>query len=267
MKETIISGFVIGLAMAVFSLPMTASAEEDKEVRPTASAGVAVMSKYVWRGYEFSDESVVIQPSLTGAYKGFSLNLWGNLDTSYDDGDSLSNDSSDLNETDVTFAYDTSIGDFDVGVGYIYYALEGHDAEELYASVCATALPLSPTLTVYRDITEFIGWYLNLGVSHSFDLGHDITLDLAGSVGYYESDDDDFTEADSDDKYSAFHDGLISVGLTIPVAEYITLSPMIAYSFALSGEADDLIEASNQGYGFGTHSDTLFGGITLSVAF
>ena len=57
-------------------------AEEKVEV-PSADASVAFLSKYVWRGFELSDDSIVIQPSMTVAYKGFGMNLWGNLDTDY----------------------------------------------------------------------------------------------------------------------------------------------------------------------------------------
>ena len=57
-------------------------ADED---RPELSADAAFLSQYVWRGYGLSKDSLVIQPSITAAFKGFALNLWGNLDTNYDD--------------------------------------------------------------------------------------------------------------------------------------------------------------------------------------
>jgi len=49
--------------------------------KTTGDFTAAVMSQYVWRGYELSRNSIVIQPSMTVGYKGFSVNLWGNLDT------------------------------------------------------------------------------------------------------------------------------------------------------------------------------------------
>lgn len=253
---------MVAIAMTFGSINVLA--EEAEEIRPSASADVGIFSKYVWRGWELSDDSVVIQPSVTVEYRGFSMNLWGNLDTDHTD-----TEKSEFNETDLTLAYDTSIGDFDIGVGYIYYALDGaNDPEEIYASVCAAAIPLSPTLTVYKDITEFVGWYLNLGVSHSFEFERGITLDLGGSMGYYYSQDDDFVEADSSgnnttDRYKNFHDGQVSATLTIPLDKYITLSPMIAYSFPLSSNADDRLTADS----FSNDSDFFFGGVTLSIAF
>lgn len=261
MKGFVFRKVVLIVAVAVTFGSFNAFAVE--EVKPSASADVGVFSKYVWRGYELSDDSIVIQPSITTEYKGFSLNLWGNLDTDVDNRGSSSYKSSDLNKTDMTLAYDTSIGNFDLGFGYIYYALENDDTEELYISLGASVVPLAPTLTIYRDINQFTGWYLNLGISHSFELPHEITLDLGGSVGYYYSDDKDFVEFNSNDKYRNFHDGLISVGMTIPLDSYITVSPVIAYSFPLGNEADDLLTDAS----LSCESDYFFSGITFSIAF
>ena len=46
----------------------TTAAELDRMVgedRPTLSADVAFLSQYVWRGYGYSKDSLVIQPSVT----------------------------------------------------------------------------------------------------------------------------------------------------------------------------------------------------------
>ena len=256
--------FRVMLMVAGISVLCSFNAMAEEEAKPSASADVGVFSKYMWRGFELSDESAVIQPSMTVEYKGFSVNLWGNLDTDYDDtGDS------EFNETDYTLAYGTSIGDYDLSIGYIYYGLDGlEDAEEFYGSITAAKCPVAPTLTIYREIAAAQGWYFNLGISHSFELKDEITLDLGGSVGYYYSDDDAFVEVDNhlnptSKKYRNFHDGKVSVGLTIPLDKYFTLSPMIAYSFPLTTNADDLITSSSMS----GDSDFFFGGVTMSIAF
>lgn len=239
---------------------------------PTASGEVAFLNKYVWRGWQYSDDSLVIQPSITIEYKGFSVNLWGNLDTDYN-GNPGDSDDSEFNETDATLAYDTSIGDFDVGVGYIYYGLDGaEDAEEFYLSVCAAKCPLSTTLTVYREIAAAQGWYLNLSFSRSIELGKDLSLDLGASAGYYYSDDDDFVDAHNSStldskRYRHLHDGTISAELPIAINEYFTISPMIAYTFPLSKSAKDHISYSSNDLGYGNNSCHLFGGVNISIAF
>jgi hypothetical protein len=254
---------VIGLLVCIFTSINLWAAEEAK---PSASADVGVLSQYIWRGYELSKDSIVVQPSITVGYKDVSFNLWGNLDT---DVKSDTRDEGQFNETDMTFSYDKSFGIVGLGVGYIYYALDGiDDSQEIYLSVGLDTL-LSPSLTVYREIAHAPAWYLSFGISHSFELPKEITLDLAGSVGYYASDDDDFVKIDDNlnpttDKYNAFHDGLISVGLTMPMGKYFSVVPMIAYSFPLSDDAKNLIRYTNT---FSNDSDYVFGGVTVNISF
>jgi Bacterial protein of unknown function (Gcw_chp) len=59
-----------------------AKAEEAKGPElPTWNVGADLLSQYVWRGIALSKNSVVLQPSVTGTYKGFSFNSWSNIDT------------------------------------------------------------------------------------------------------------------------------------------------------------------------------------------
>ena len=243
MKSWIKQTAVMALLIIAFG-SVNVGAEEDQ---PEASADMAVLSKYIWRGFELSDDGIVIQPSATVSYKGLSLNLWGNLDTDY-----YMNDGAEFNETDMTLSYTTGLGPVALDIGYIYYALDGSDTGEIYISAGLDTF-LSPSLSIYRDMDEFPGWYINFGVSHSIGLGNGMTLDLAASVGYMDVDDTDYQE---------MHDGLVSAGVTIPLGQYFTLSPMIAYSFGLSSEADLAFEG-----GPSVESSFVFGGITLSMAF
>ena len=246
----------------------TTVAEADREEvdLPAASAGVSFLSQYIWRGYELSKDSLVIQPSATLSYKGFSFNLWGNLDTDTYSGPNKGK--SKWNETDMTVAYDISFGPVGIGVGYVYYAMDSaEDTQEFYVSIGGDML-LAPTLTVYRDVDEYCGWYFSLGISYSFDLPHEITLDLAGSVGYYISDNDSIVDYDNvldptTSRFKNFQDGLVSVGLTIPFLKYFAATPMIAYSFPLGNAADNMLKATS----LSNSAAHFFGGVTLSVAF
>ena len=64
--------------VALLAVALSSGNTRAQEEKPTASADVGVFSKYMWRGWELSDDSIVIQPSVTVGYRGFSLNLWGN---------------------------------------------------------------------------------------------------------------------------------------------------------------------------------------------
>jgi len=236
-----------------------AFAEENK---PTADLTVGAFSQYIWRGFELSKDSIVVQPSMTVGYKGFSANFWGNLDT--DPHSATTDETNNWNETDLTLAYGWEMGPVALSVGYIYYALDAaDDSQEFFASAALNTF-LTPTLTVYRDTDAFPGWYTTLGISHSFPLTGDITLDLGAQASYLAADEaSTYAEADGS-KYSNFHDGVLSVGLTVPVNNYITVTPTLNYTFPLSSDAKDLMRASSKD---GNDDDFIYGGVSVSLAF
>jgi len=250
---------VTGVCLSMFS--GMAFAEEDK---PTANLTVGAYSQYIWRGFELSKDSVVVQPSMTVGYKGFSANLWGNLDT--DPYSAATDETNNWNETDLTLAYGWEMGPVAFSVGYIYYALDAaDDSQEFFVSAALNTI-LKPTLTVYRDTDFYPGWYTTLGVSHSFPVQGDITLDLGAQASYLVAD-EPATYADpdnADDAYSNFHDGVLSVGLTVPVNKYITVTPKLSYTFPLTNDAKDLMRASSKD---GNDDDFIYGGVAVSMAF
>jgi hypothetical protein len=246
MKTSIMKKLLLVAALTIVFASSNAMAEEES---PTASGSAAFLSKYVWRGYELSNDSIVIQPSMTVGYKGFAFNAWSNLDTD-------AGGSADLNETDLTVSYDTKAGSFGLGAGYIYYGLAGGDTQEFYVKASYDTL-LAPTLIIYKDINAFPGYYVSLGLSHSISLTDSIALNLSGGLGYFMSQTDSILEAGTNDKYNGLQDGLVSAGLNIPVGKYITVAPTVSYSFALSDKAKDLL---------GTSSN-MYGGVVLSLSF
>ena len=243
--------------------------------KPTAAVDLGVFSQYIWRGLELSHNSVVIQPSVTLGYEGFSFNVWGNMDTDLKTRNSNAS-TSRYTETDLTLSYAKTLGPVKLTGGYIYYALGGTppagssdinasslDSQEVFVSATLDTI-LSPTLSVYREIAHSPAWYVNLGISHSQPIVDKITLDLAASAGYYYSDTTNMVEVnDPESKYRELHNGLISAGFTIPFGEYFSVKPMIAYSFPLSSKADDYITAAS----IGDNSNFVYGGVTLSMAF
>lgn len=236
----------------------TLAQAEDAE-KPTAGIDIGGFSKYVWRGLELSKDSMVIQPSATIGYKGVSVNVWGNLDT-----DNAAYDGSKYTETDLTLSYSKTLGMAKLTGGYLYYGLDAiTDSQEVFGSVTLNTI-LSPTLSVYREIAHLPAWYVSLGVSHSQELVDKITLDLAASAGYYYSDDTSFAEANNPgEKYQQLHNGLVSVGFTIPFAEYFSVKPTLAYSFPLSDKAKEYIKSVS----LSDESSFLYGGVTVSMAF
>ena len=244
------------MLLATCMLTSQAMAED----KPTAEFSTSVLSKYVWRGFAFSEDSIVIQPSMTVAYKGLSVNLWGNLDT-----DQQNDDTNNWNETDLTISYNKSFGKLGATVGYIYYALDSvDDSQEVFLSLSYDTL-LSPTLSVYREFAHYPHWYITADISHSFPVTKDISLDLGGLISYQISDDASAYPdgKDTDDEFSGLHHAELSASLSIPVNNYITVSPQIAYTFPLGSDAGDQIELLS----VDGDSNHFFGGVTASFAF
>lgn len=225
----LISGITAAAILFAAGAPAVMAAET-----PSADASVAFYSKYVWRGYELSDDSLVIQPSLSVSYKGFGANLWANLDT-----DDANAETNLWNETDFTLSYDGAYEKLGYGVGWIYYSVLGSDTQEFYTTVSYDTL-LAPSLTLYYDTDGFAGdWYANLSIGHSFVIAEKYSLGLGLAVGYY----------DQEGGYSELHDGLLSASMSFPIGEYVTITPELYWSFALTDEAEDNIGDDSYVYG------------------
>ena len=276
-KKTLwITLLLLGL-LSLYSIPLYADEE-----KPTADLSVAALTKYVWRGQELSRDSIVLQPSATIGYKGFSVNFWGNADTKPYLG-SDDNNSLHWTETDFTLGYSRTFGKVTAGVGYIYYGLaslqpggaDPPDSQEIYASVGLNTL-LSPTLTIYKEISHYKQWYFLLGASHTFALHDKVGLKLAASASYLKSEDaDDYPEIDSDysptgDKYNNLHDGTLTVSLPITPVKYLTVTPSLSYVFPLCSDAKyEMKYRGLRGVSSTSERDGsyLYGGLTLSFTF
>jgi hypothetical protein len=263
--------------------------------RPTGDFTVGAFSQYIWRGYEMSRNSVVVQPSLTIGYKGFSVNFWGNMDTKpYFAGTADTNYSSTWNETDFTLAYTKTLGLFNVGGSYAYYSLPAlnrdapkrADSQELSVTVGLNTF-LSPTLTVYKEIDRYKQWYFLLVISHLFELGPSVGLKLAATASYLESTYADaalvnagagyggYAKFDSNsvatnDKFSNFHDGTLSASLPIKVTGNVTLTPTVSYIFPLSDDAKyEMKGAGLKGTASPSDRDSSYvvGGLSASFSF
>lgn len=245
-RSTMLTG-LLALGITAF-IPGTVLAEEMAQAKPEANLAMGIYSQYVWRGFALSDSSVVLQPAMTVSYKGFGVNLWGNLDSDY-----LNSDEKNWSETDMTISYDGTAGKIGYGVGWIYYEVDGDDdAQEFYVSASADTM-LAPTLTVYADLEGSSAWYSTLGVSHSIPVAEGLGLDLGAQIGYL----------DNGDTYHEFHDGQISAAMTFAINDYVSVTPELYYSFALTSDAKNAIATGSADL----DDSHIYGGISASLAF
>ncbi|NPA49238.1 MAG: hypothetical protein GXO20_04595 [Thermodesulfobacteria bacterium] len=235
------------------------------EEKPQADYTVDVLSQYVWRGFALSDDSVVIEPSMTVSYLGFYVNFWGNYDTDQD-----TNGEAKWNETDFTFGYtyDELPYGLSLNLGGIYYALDGtKDSFEIFAGLSGTCPRTGITLgaTVYREVSHYPGWWIVLGAGRDFALPYaGSNLNLSLEAVYLDSQDEGaYPDPDDNDEFSDWLYLKLGAEVTIPLGEYFSLTPKVYYSFSLTDDADDLIESIS----WDNHHDHFYGGVSLSFSF
>mgnify|MGYP001627235141 FL=1 len=267
--------YLVAALLVLLSFSVVKAEEAAKEENVTGSVSAGIYSRYIFRGYELSSGSGVIQPSVTLSYKGFSINYWGNIDTNEKQTQSFVPDrpgKKSFNESDLTLSYTYAIDKLSLTGGYIYYGAKYTDeTEEVFLSVSYDVIS-KPTLTIYRDISTYPGTYINLSFSHSLPIYKDMTLDLAASFGYFKGDDnywrtyESSTEDYTGKKYSALHDGKLQAGLTIPLAKNITVQPVVQYWFPLSSKAKRVVDGSSYNHN-GHLDDTWVAGLGITFSF
>ena len=287
MKKSLRTIFVsflvlVVMGMGTYSRAVYAAEEKPAEAAPpagyklvpenlTADLNVSFYSQYIWRGYQLSKDSLVIFPQLTVGYKGFAVNLWADLDTNFGTGNEDRHFK--LQETDVTVSYSNSYKGclpwkLNYTLGWILYdyqptagnpdgTITDTKNQEIFLTLGLDTL-LKPTLSVYNEIETGQALYLQLGLSHSFAVYKDWSLDLGGWVSYMEN--------HSTAHISNFHDGNISAGLKIPLNNYLSIKPNIQYSFALSGDAAQKIRDNSDGLFHHRQDNFVYGGIILDLA-
>jgi hypothetical protein len=250
-------------ATVILGAGIACAAEEAKPAaeapKVTGSASVGVFNRYIFRGYELSSGSAVIQPQLSVSYYGFTATVWGNIDThqkptqSFVPAGAEGEGHRSWNETDLTLSYTFNpIDKLSLTAGFIYYGTKYvKETDELFLSATYDIIT-KPTLAIYRDIRSYPGTYINLSFSHSLPVfqisGNDATVDLGASFGYMIGSDDYWNTytveggVQSGKKYSAFHDGMVKAGLTLPVTKSFSVQPNIQYWFPLSSKAKRIVD-------------------------
>ena len=248
------AGRIPWILAAAIALGVAAGASAEETERPSVSADVAVISKYVWRGLILTDDPV-LQPSLTVGYKGLGLNIWANTDLT-----DVNGTPGEINELDYTLDYSFSVKKVNLGVGVIQYTFPHTGFEpttELFGTAALDVL-LSPTVKIYWDVDEVGGVYGTVGIGHSFALGEargiSPVLDLSASLGYATS---GWNEGYYGVNSSGFVDLLLTAGLPIPIDGHLSITPYVSYSKVIDSDLKNAV----------ADDDAAFFGATLSVAF
>jgi len=238
------------LAALVLAAVVATPALAAIEVGGSAYAGY--FDKYLWRGYDLSGGTPVVQGGVNLSTGGFTLGYWTNIQTKDDVVLGSPVNGGNVTETDITLDYTfTPVEKLSVSVGNIWYALDGlDDTKEVYLGLVLD-VPLSPSVKVYYDydMCEENGLFYTAAVSHSFDLTDKLGLSVGALVSY--NDESDYAVGN----YSDWHNYELSASATYAVNDQISITPSFIYSSPISDEAKDAID-----------SETV-GGVTVTLSF
>jgi len=256
---------LLALMVSVFVLVGAFPAAAGEEEGFSGEIALAALSRYIDRGQELSRHSLVLQPSFTINYRGFSANVWGCWDSDpYLEGDGH------WYETDYTLFYAGEFGRLSYEAGYSYYDMDSDtDSQDVYLTL-GLNIPLNPTITVYREIGHDLYWYFVFSLNHTFQFSDKLSLELCASAAYLSSNNaKKYPEVDGDGnetghEFDNFHDGTLTVRLPYGLTDSITVAPSLSYTFPLCNEARremDYFSMTGKDHHF------LYGGISFSYSF
>jgi hypothetical protein len=249
------SALAAGILVMLFA---AAAAAKDDGIGIDVSADF--YGKYIWRGQNLSDDPV-FQPGIGITWGKFTAGFWGNMDLT-----NINGNSGDFSELDYSLDFSDDFPGIDwlsYSVGVIYYDFPGTsvpDTTEVYWGLGFDVLS-NPTITVYHDVDEADGTYVNLGFSHSFDeiakIGNmPVGMELGAGLGWGSSKYDRYYWGVSGSK---MQDLSFSVAFPVEVIGW-TVTPSLNYVTLLSGTIRDTDAYS-------TDSDYFFAGVSISKGF
>jgi hypothetical protein len=265
---------VMGLAFCLVAWWASAAlADEAKEPeKPQWNISTDILSQYVWRGIALSRRSAVIQPSFTGSYKGFSLNVWNNFDLGEQNPYGVKTSrGATWNETDITPSYSYEIlPNFTLTAGLYYYILDGNNSQFCSFEVWGGGdykLPwFNFGVLVYREVAHYPGTYLTWYIHRAIDIPYlvkGMNLDLYASWAAEFSNDKAAYPTPDNSYFQGFDNGYLAVALNIPINKYVTIAPKIQYWYALGGQSTAVLS----GLSWDGNHNHLLGGLNLTVNF
>jgi hypothetical protein len=257
-----------------------AKAEEAKvPEKPQWSLSMDFFTQYLWRGIALSRSSAVLQPSFTGTYKGISVNVWNNIDTSEHNPFGLKHPNSGQmrwNETDLTVSYSREvITNFTLTGGFIYYILDSNNSAynslEVYTGADYKLPWFNFGVSVYREVNHFPGTYLQWYIHRAIDipLMEGMNLDLFASwSAEFSNDKAAYPVFDSQGNvenkfYQSLSAGNLAATLNIPLGKHVIFAPKVQYWYALGGQST----ATLAGLSWDGKHNHVFGGANLTVNF
>lgn len=221
----------------------------------TGYADVTWNSRYVWRALDCVDESV-LQPSVWLTCCGLTGGIWGSMELT-DVNEVPGGDEREMKFTEVDFylSYTRQCGPACVtaGIGDYVYPNTGLNSTAELSMVTAFGVPLTPTLSLYRDIKEADGLYTSIGISQAvpgaWQASGAVCVSapvLSASAGYGNSLHNGFYYGYPE---AAPCDLTLNASVPISVGSFLYVTPAAHYAMFLDGDIKDLFEDDSQAWG------------------
>lgn len=182
--------FLFTLLAILYSMPFTPSpalAESDHEEGPSFSLGgaVGVQNGYYRLGDQITDETTYAPEVFAGVDVGGGVHLGVHAESIQTSGET--------HEQEANFYASGHIGHVSLKGGYIWLDHTAHSVTtgEAYVTVgYMDDIFFNPSVTINRDLDKFPRTYINLQLTRDYDLGHDMALNVFGTLGYLSGDDE-----------------------------------------------------------------------------
>jgi hypothetical protein len=251
----------VGLGLLL--LPFVSGAMADEEKVVTLGLSLDYYSKYIWRGQNVNNSSV-LQPTISASAYDFTGSIWGNIDLTNKSATAPDN-AWEFSEYDWTLDYTNTIPGIDWlsgSIGTIYYQFPNthfNSTTEIYGGLSLPTIPLTPLFKWYRDVDEIKGSYFQFGIGHTLEKIYVVNekcycgLQLGASYGWANS-------AYNSGYFSVdgghSNDLTLTAGLPFCVDTW-TIKPSINYSTLLSDKIRDGREKN----------DNFWAGVGISTTF
>jgi hypothetical protein len=212
----------------------------------TGEARFRIVNPYVWRGVLTTDGTVV-QPEVTLALNGFTLNAWGTWDWEGTD------ETSARTRVDLSLDYTHQTEALNIRGGFIFYAYHddharvAEDTYEILAEVSANSL-LSPAVTVFYDLGTIDSFYGLLSVDHTFEAFEwaDLGLQAKLGIGAEKYKQASFGAEDDDTISAGLIDLRLSASLLVFLTEQWFLVPEVEYISLVDSDLRTLVEDADE---------------------
>ncbi|MEX1130004.1 MAG: hypothetical protein WEB50_15650 [Vicinamibacterales bacterium] len=201
--------------------PSTALPPSPPEPVITWGAEVDVVSKYVWRGFPYS-QGKVVWPSAWVSARGVTVSLFTNIEPGYDPA---------LNEYDISVTYERTVGRLTVAATYVRYAY-GEGAlwlatTELVGRAGYAVGPGEIFASHAFDVDLYRGSsYLEAGYAFTRELGSKSTLSVDATVAFWST----FIEKYAGVSNSTIGPLSVNVACTRQLARHFSVRPHVTLS-------------------------------------